>query len=380
MKKYLSIVLSFLLLAAAVLSLVSCNTAKPDEKDKEKQTTKEPNDNTVPDVDPSAVYAGDYFDYDLAPFVEVPELSSITVPKSLVDQLLQLNSALALSSLKSFTDVEKDSLTEKYDTVNIDFEGRPKDESIKLEDKVLDGMKSDSYDIMIGSESFIGAYDHPTDDSLDTEGFEDQMIGMKVGETKDILTTFPDNYGEKALAGMQVIFKVTINSAKRPKPIDDETAVKQGYENAKAFNDELFKLTKSQAAIECVLRNAKIVEYPVGDIELLVDYYIQSYIDYYYGTVDDATAEQIRESLADTANTWAKEYAKERMIIKRITDMQGISVTEKELADYAQREAESLGLESGDTLIAYYGKDTIWFEYLYELAVEAADQNVTFES
>ena len=379
MKKYLIILLSLLLCAGSVLSLTAC-TENTDENSKDKQTSEKQDEDTVPKVDPDAVYAGDYFDYDLAPFIELPDISTLTVPKDLVEQLLELNTAMSLSSLQSFTDLVTDEITKKYDTVNIAFEGRPKDESIKLEEEVLKGMKSEGYDIMIGSGSFIGAYDHPTDDSLDTEGFEDQMIGMKVGETKDILTTFPDNYGEKALAGMQVIFKVTINNAKRPKPIDDETAQKQGYEHAEAFNDELLRLTKSQAAMEYVFRNAKITQYPVGDLELLVDYYIQSYIDYYYGSgISDKEAETVRESLSDTAKQWANEYAKERMIIKRITDMQGIEITEKELADYAQKEAEEFGLESGDTLIAYYGKDTVWFEYVYELAVEVVDNNINFE-
>ena len=384
MKKYLTILLSLLLCTGAILSLVACdgaaNSNKKDENKDEQTTTAENGGDTVPDVDPDAIYAGDYFAYDLSSFIDVPDISTVVVPKSLVDQLLELNTALTLTSLQSFTEVASGEVANNYDTVNIAFEGRAKDESVELSEDVLKGMKSESYNIMIGSGNFIGAYDHPTDDSLDTEGFEDQMIGMKVGETKDILTTFPDNYGESALAGLQVIFTVTVNSAKRPKPIDEETAKAQGYESVEAFNEELVRLTKSQAALEYVIRSSTVKEYPVGDLETLVDYYIDSYIDYYYGSgITNEEADRIREALSEDADTWAKGYAKDRMIIKRITDMQGIKTTEKDLADYAQKEAEAYGLTSGDTLIAYYGKDTVWFEYIYELAVEIVENNVKFE-
>jgi len=376
MKRFLCIFLAALFLISALASCVS----KEQEKKEEQTTTSKEDDSTVPSVDPNAVYMGDYFDYDLSNFVEMPKLSDIVVEKALVEQLLELNTALTLSSIKSFSALATGDVAAKYDTVNIDFKGRPKDESVKLEEDVLKGMESKDYEIMLGSGTFIGAYDHKTDDSLDTKGFEEQMIGMKVGETKDILVTFPDNYGEVALAGMQTVFEVTVNSANRPKEIDEETAKEQGYESVAAFNDELLRLTKSQASMEVVFRSATIKEYPAGDIELLYEYYIESYLDYYYGTnLSDEEAEKIIETLKEPADTWAKEYAKERMITKHIVDMQGVKVTEKDLADYAQREAEKYGIGSGDTLIAYYGKDTVVYDYLYELALEAVEKSVTFE-
>ena len=376
MNKFLTALLALVL----CVCLVACN-GKPEPDKKEDDTTTSNDEDTTPTVDPNAIYGGDYFDYDLAPFVNVPAISSLTVPKSLVDQLLELKTALTLSSLQSFSEVSADDLTKKYDTVNIDYKGRPKDEKAEVSDEVMKGMEYKGYDIMIGSGSFIGRYDHPTNDSLDTEGFEDQMIGMKVGQTKELLVTFPDNYGETTLAGMQVIFEVTINSAKRPKPIDDEIAKKQGYENVEAFNEELLRLTKSQAAMEFVYRSSEIIEYPAGDLELLTDYYIDSYIDYYYGSgISNEDADRIRAELAESADQWAKDYAKERMILKRITDMHGVTVTEKTLADYAQKEAENSGIGSGDTLIAYYGKDVIYTEYLYTLAVEVVDNNIVFEN
>ena len=93
----------------------------------------------------------------------------------------------------------------KGDTANIDFEGF--DNGVAFE-----GGKGDAFDLEIGSGSFV-------------PGFEDQLIGMKAGEEKEIDITFPENYTPE-LAGKPVVFKVKINEvkAKEVPAIDDEFA------------------------------------------------------------------------------------------------------------------------------------------------------------
>ncbi len=66
------------------------------------------------------------------------------------------------------------------------------------------GGKADNYELQIGSGQFI-------------PGFEDQMIGMKAEETKDINVTFPENYGQADLAGKAAVFKVTVHEVKEQK-------------------------------------------------------------------------------------------------------------------------------------------------------------------
>lgn len=84
---------------------------------------------------------------------------------------------------------------EKGDMANFDFAGF-------LGSKQFEGGTAKGYQMVIGSGQFI-------------PGFEDQMIGMAIGETKDINVTFPKNYGVKSLNGQQVIFKVKINGIKK---------------------------------------------------------------------------------------------------------------------------------------------------------------------
>ena len=101
--------------------------------------------------------------------------------------------------------VEVERAVKKGDTANIDFEGF--DQGVAFE-----GGKGEAFDLEIGSGSFI-------------PGFEDQLIGMKAGEEKDIDITFPENYTPE-LAGKPVVFHVKVNEVmvKELPAIDDEFA------------------------------------------------------------------------------------------------------------------------------------------------------------
>lgn len=92
------------------------------------------------------------------------------------------------------------------DTANIDFEG-------SVDGVKFDGGAAQGYDLVLGSNSFI-------------PGFEDGVVGMNIGEEKDIPVTFPENYGEKTLAGKASVFKVKLNSlqVKELPELDDEFA------------------------------------------------------------------------------------------------------------------------------------------------------------
>ena len=99
----------------------------------------------------------------------------------------------------------EDRAVKKGDIANIDFEGF-------LDGVPFDGGKSDSHDLEIGSGSFV-------------PGFEDQVIGMEIGQEKDIDITFPEDY-HADLAGKSVVFHVKLNAVKiKDVPaLDDEFA------------------------------------------------------------------------------------------------------------------------------------------------------------
>jgi len=96
----------------------------------------------------------------------------------------------SLASMTSYEPTDKKTV-EDGDAVNIDYEG-------KIKGKTFEGGSAEGYDLVIGSDSFI-------------EGFEDGLIGKKVGETVELKLTFPKDYSEE-LAGKDVVFTVKINA------------------------------------------------------------------------------------------------------------------------------------------------------------------------
>ncbi len=99
----------------------------------------------------------------------------------------------------------------KGDVVVIDFDG-------SVDGTAYPGMKGEDHDLELGSKSFVGT-------------FEDQLIGTKVGDKKDITVDFPKDYHAHHLAGKTAIFKVTVKGLKAHKPVElsDETAKEVGF-------------------------------------------------------------------------------------------------------------------------------------------------------
>lgn len=102
--------------------------------------------------------------------------------------------------------VKEDGEVEKGDTTVIDFDGY-------VDGKQFEGGKAENYSLEIGSGSFI-------------PGFEDQLIGVKVGAEKDVVVTFPEDYHAEELKGKEATFKVTIHEIKQKQlpELDDEFA------------------------------------------------------------------------------------------------------------------------------------------------------------
>ena len=130
----------------------------------------------------------------------------------------------------------------KGDTAVIDFEGF-------LDGAPFDGGKGENYELELGSGSFV-------------PGFEDQVIGMKTGEEKDIDITFPEDY-QKDLAGKAVVFKVKVNEvkAKELPELDDEFAKDVSeFDTLGELKDDIKKQIEAdrQKAVDVAYENALI--------------------------------------------------------------------------------------------------------------------------
>lgn len=132
-----------------------------------------------------------------------------------VDEALQNLAETA----KSYED--KDGAAEDGDQVVIDFVG-------KVDGEAFEGGSAEDYPLVLGSGSFI-------------PGFEEQLVGVKAGDEKDVDVTFPEQYGAPHLAGKAAVFTVTVKAVKAPKTaeIDDELAKKFGAEDLAQLKSQI---------------------------------------------------------------------------------------------------------------------------------------------
>ncbi len=122
---------------------------------------------------------------------------------------------------KAYKAAAKTYKAKKDDAVVIDFVG-------KRDGEPFDGGTAEDYELVLGSNSLI-------------PGFEDQLIGAKTNEKRDVNVTFPADYGSEDLAGKDAVFEVTVKEVKKPvdAAIDDELAKKLGLESLEQLRERL---------------------------------------------------------------------------------------------------------------------------------------------
>lgn len=137
----------------------------------------------------------------------------------------------ALQSRHAELVVKEDGKAENGDTVVIDFEGF-------VDGEAFEGGKAENYSLELGSNSFI-------------PGFEEQLVGLAAGESKDVEVSFPEEYHAAELAGKPAVFKVTLHEikAKELPELDDEFA--------KDADDEVESLDELKEKIKTRLKNSK---------------------------------------------------------------------------------------------------------------------------
>ncbi len=124
-------------------------------------------------------------------------------------------------SAKNFEDRKKGAKAKDGDQIVIDFKG-------SVDGVPFDGGSAEDYPLVLGSGSFI-------------PGFEEQLVGAKVGDEVKVNVSFPDSYGAAHLAGKAAVFDCTVKAVKEPKPaaIDDELAKKFGAEDLAALKGQI---------------------------------------------------------------------------------------------------------------------------------------------
>jgi len=224
---------------------------------------------------------------------------------------------------------KEDGEVENGDIAVIDFEGF-------LDGVAFDGGKAEKYDLEIGSHSFI-------------PGFEEQIVGMKAGEEKDITTTFPENYGNADLAGKETIFKIKLHEIKKKEmpAIDDEFAKDVSeFNTLEEYKADLrTKLQASKEAKAKAERETKAMDKLVEAVEVelpepMIDHQIEHMIhDFeqnlsYQGLTLDKYMEILNMKEDDLKAQFRDNAIKDiklRLALEYIAKNENIEVTEEDI-------------------------------------------------
>ena len=254
----------------------------------------------------------------------------------------------------------------KGDTANIDFEGF--DNGVAFE-----GGKGDAFDLEIGSGSFV-------------PGFEDQLIGMKAGEEKDIDITFPENYTPE-LAGKPVVFHVKVNEVKVKElpAIDDEFAKDVSeFDTLKELKADIKKkmieerTTAAQRAFEDVLMT-KVAEGVKADIpEEMIELQAQQLVDGFkqqlaaqgipYDQYLKMTGMEEAKIMAD-AKEPAANQVKMDLAIRAIIKAEGLEVSDEEGEAEMRNVADKYGMDL-DTVKKYLRAEDVKEQVMREKVIK----------
>ena len=258
----------------------------------------------------------------------------------------------------------------------IDFEGF-------VDGKAFEGGKGENYSLEIGSGSFI-------------PGFEDQVIGMKIDEEKDINVKFPDEYFSKDLAGKDATFKVKVHEIKKKElpELDDEFAkdvsefdtLKELKDSIKERlvkeNEQKAKYEKEDAVMKVVTEGMK-VDIPTGMVEVEVDNMVKDMEQRM--SYQGLKLEQYLKMLNKTEAEFRKDYEpqaieaiKSRLALEAIIKSEKIEATEKDVKEKLEEMAKNYGktaeeLEKNDNIKEYI-KQGIENEKAIEFLVENAKE------
>ena len=289
-----------------------------------------------PEINVTQIEKGKDFEFEatvtVEPEVKLGDYKGLEIEKQdseLTDQDLQDEIDHSLGHLADMV-VKEDGAVEEGDTVNIDFDGY-------VDGEQFEGGQADGYDLEIGSGSFI-------------PGFEDQLVGVKTGEEKDVVVTFPEEYHAEELAGKEATFKSQVNEIKYKEvpELTDEIAneLDSDANSVDEYKENLRKRLSEQKAqdaenvekeeaINKVTENTTI-DIPQAMIDTELDRMVQEFgqriqqqgLDLQtYFQISGQDESQLREQMKDDA----EQRVKTNLTLSAIADEENIEVTDEDI-------------------------------------------------
>lgn len=282
----------------------------------------------------------------------------------------------------SETSEDKESTIADGDTINIDYV------------KTVSGTEAETkedYNIVMGKD-VLG------------DGTDDQLIGLKPGDTSTVSVTYPDDYDDTTLAGLTAEFKVTVNYIEITTVPDytDElvnTATDGEYTTTDAYTEHLtedLQTEKNESAdktdrtsvLKAVVDEVEYESYPEDEISEYIQSYVSSiksvaenygidfetYLYYFYGYQDEAS---FRENVASTVTS----VMQEKIVVSVIALDNDLLADSDDIKEYRAQLVETNGYESDDDVDSHYSEDDIMFYATEENVIDfLMDRSVQVES
>ena len=279
------------------------------------------------------------------PEVELGEYKGIEVEKETV-KVLQADVKAELNRMaqRNARTETVDRKAKKNDTVDIDFEGF-------VDGVPFEGGKAEHHELTLGSGAFI-------------PGFEDQLIGCKAGDEKDVVVTFPEEYHAKELAGKEATFKCKVHKVEETilPEIDDEFAKdvsdtcetlddlkKEITERLKAERQEAADNAFEEKVLDAVIDGMK-ADIPAAMIDAQVDTIVQDFG--YRLQMQGMGLEQYLKMTGTEMGAFramfkdqAERQVKTRLALQKVVELEGITVSDKELEEEYAKMAEQYKME-----------------------------------
>lgn len=292
---------------------------------------------------------------DLEKYVKLGEYKGITLDK-VVSVISEDDLAAQIDENLMKAAEEISGGAEMGDLVTINFVGTKDGEA-------FDGGTANNYDLTLGSGGMI-------------PGFEDGIVGMKKGETKDLNLTFPEDYHEPSFAGEDVVFKITCQKVRRKAELTDEWAAKQGdYKSADAYRAAIKTQMEeaAQKAAEEELKNSawlrvvdssEVLEYPQEDIEKQKKEYrkiTQRFADQAKMELEEFVKSQnmTMEQFEASTQQYAELIVKQDLVIQAILDAENISLNDEECLEIQEELIKNSGSKDLAEMIDRYGQEGV---------------------
>ncbi|MEQ2372047.1 trigger factor [Blautia sp. CLA-JM-H16] len=319
----------------------SADAESTDSSDKEENKTADAGDTRLVTVD------------DVSKYVTIGEYKGLTLDNTVEVVTDDAVEGRLEQELQNKAEEVTDGSVQNGDVVTINYVGTK-------DGVAFDGGTANNYELTIGSGTFI-------------DGFEDGIIGMKKGETKDLDLTFPEDYASSDLAGQEVTFKVTLQSFKRAPELTDEWAAKNtDCKTADDYKKEIRKTLESEAktnarntlretAWNTVLSSSEVKEYPQEDLDTAKTEFKTLYEN--YAKQGDMTLEDFvkaqgisMDDFEEQSNQYAEYKVKQNLIVQGIMDAENMTLEDEKSLSIQDELIKAYDAKDLAALVDQYGQ------------------------